>query len=211
VTPDPPKTIGPIRLFRLKKGALLHRILRVGVSENSFNPCKGRPTRFAPIYDENGTCIPSLYAGQNFDCAVFETIFRDIPVGSKTKFVRIKELEDRAYGILKTDRPFKLAALFAPELKALGLKRTQLIDTTAYWYTKTAQWAKAIHDQYKDIEGLVWTSRQSDPEMAYLLFGDRVLIDDLLVDSDAIELMESVEVMSDIRTLGIRAQVTIVR
>lgn len=142
---------------------------------------------------------------------MFETIFHDVPVRAKTKIVRIGQIQGLAYAIVKTNRPLRLAALFGPELKALGLRRTQLIDTTAYWYPKTAQWAKAIHDQHKDVEGLVWTSRQSDPELTYLLFGDRVVVDDLVVHSGTIELMESRELISAIRALGMRARITIVR
>ena len=43
------------------------------------------------------------------------------------------------------------------------------------------RWAQAIHSQFTDVDGLVWTSNQCDLATAYVLFGDRVCEEDIKV------------------------------
>jgi len=40
------------------------------------------PTRFAPINDEDGQCVPSLYAAGTLEAAVYETISYHPPINS---------------------------------------------------------------------------------------------------------------------------------
>ena len=158
----------------LEAGKRLHRIHNRQWRASTFNPCQGDPTRFAPITGEDRQCVPSLYAGSTFDSVAYETLFHDIPVRAKRKTLPEARLSDRAHTQLDADRDIMLAALRAPELAKWNISRSALIESPPKLYSETAAWAKAIHDQFPNVEGLVWTSKRCDPEDAYLFFGDRV-------------------------------------
>ena len=209
MVPKLPPTLGPVTPWPLRKGRKLYRIYDERFAPDSFNPCLGRPTRFAPI-SSKGTCIPSMYGASTFECAVFETIFHDVPAKAKVKVVPMSDITGRAYAELKLTRSLRLGTLFTPELKSLGLTRAQLIDVTAKWYPNTARWAEAIHEQYHDLDGLVWTSRQCDPNVAYLFYGDRVHPSDLAVVPTPISIGHSATLLKSIRAFGLRAGITIV-
>jgi hypothetical protein len=165
----------------LKMGAVLERVHNRKFKANSFNPCLGNPTRFAPIKDKNGHCVPSLYAGETFEAAVFETIFHDVPAKAKRKRVPKKKVEETAQGRLETKRDLTLVSLREPDLKRWRIKRAQLIATSPKVYLQTAAWAEAIHHQFPNVDGLEWTSNQCDPATAYLFFGDRVQASDFSI------------------------------
>ena len=158
----------------LEAGTRLHRIHNWQRAANVFNPCHGGRTRFAPITDEQGQCVPSLHAGSTFDSVAHETLFHDIPARAKRRTLPEAVLVGRAHSELDTRRNITLATLRAPELARWDISRTALIASSPKLYQETAAWARAIHDQFPDVEGLVWTSNRCDPEDAYLFFGDRV-------------------------------------
>lgn len=209
MVPKPPPTIGLVNPWLLRKGRRIHRVYDERFAADSFNPCLGNPTRFAPI-SSHGKCVASMYAAETFECAAFETIFHDVPVKAKIRMVPLSNIVGRAYAELRLKRALKLGALFVPDLKSLGLKRSQLIDATAKWYVQTARWAEAIHEQYKDLEGLVWTSRQCDPDTAYLFFGDRVSSHDFEVTPSPASITHSATLLASLRKFGLRAGITII-
>jgi len=208
VVPDPPKTLRAVNAWRLEKGREIHRIYSETFDANGFNPCRGNPTRFAPIHSA-GKCVESLYGAETLECAAFETVFHDVPVKAKIKAIPLRDLDGRAHAVLEVKRDLHLAALFAPDLKNLGLKRSQLIDVTPKWYRATAAWAQAIHAQYRDIEGLVWTSRQCDPNLAFLFFGDRVGAADFEVRS-ATSIRSTAGMLRAMREFGSRAGIVLI-
>ena len=55
-----------------------------------------------------------------------------------------------------------------------GIRRETLIGGLPTQFGRTSLWAKAVHDQFDDVDGLIWTSNLCDPDAALLLFGDRV-------------------------------------
>ena len=112
--------------------------------------------------------------GSSFDSVAYETLLHEIPARTKQRTLPAAVLGDRAHTRLDADRNITLAALRAPELAKWNISRTALIESSPRLYRQTAAWAKAIHDQFPDVEGLVWTSNRCDPEDAYLFFGDRV-------------------------------------
>ena len=61
------------------------------------------------------------------------------------------------------------------------MRREALVASLPTQYKRTALWAKAVHDQLDEVDGLVWTSNLCDPDSALLLFGDRVRAGDLTV------------------------------
>ena len=76
-------------------------------------------------------------------------------------------------------------------------------------YNQTALWAKAIHAADTSLDGLIWTSRQCNPERCVVLFGDRI-------DEAAFEVLDRREVAGDpallleLHAFGRRAGISIV-
>ncbi|MCY3876438.1 MAG: hypothetical protein OXF88_19380, partial [Rhodobacteraceae bacterium] len=56
--------------------------------------------------------------------------------------------------------------------------RKELITSSPALYGQTVLWAKSIHRDIPDADGLVWTSNQCDPDDVCLFFGDRVVESD---------------------------------
>ena len=179
--PDPPARLKPPNVVELTAGELLHRVHDRQFDGGAFNPCRGGPTRFAPIRDAHDRCIPSLYAADTVEAAIYETILHDVPLRATRKSLPHGELQDRRHSTLMVRRLLRLASLRAPDLLKWGLRRETLIASLPTQYRRTALWAKAVHDQFDGIDGLVWTSNLCDPDSALLLFGDRVAATDLLV------------------------------
>ena len=204
----PPADLPDPNLQVLEAGATLHRIHRRSRASDAFNPCQGGPTRFAPIVDEAGNCVPSLYAGSTFDAATYETLFHDIPVQRKRKILREFTVLASVHGVLETQRALHLAALRGPDLAKWNLSRNSLIGSSARLYRQTAAWAKAIHDQFREVEGLVWTSNRCDPDDAFLFFGDRMTGADFRIASVR-DASSEPSFLADVRRAGQRAGIRI--
>ena len=205
---SPSRNLAAPGLMTLEAGTQLHRIHNRQRRANTFNPCQGAPTRFAPITDVHGQCVPSLYAGSAFDSVAYETLFHDIPVRAKGRALLEGVLSDRADTRLDTDRDITLAALRAPELAKWNISRTALIGSSPKLYRETAAWARAIHNQFPDVEGLVWTSNRCDPEDAYLFFGDRVRDVDFRIVSTRDSQTDS-SFLTDVREAAWRSGISI--
>jgi len=206
--PPPPTAFPALHRVGLRPATLLHRIHRSGFASNAFNPCLGRPSRFAPLRRPDGRCIPTLYAATTFECAVHETLFHEIQHDAKHKSIRFDEIENLDYAVLRPRRELVLAGLFEPDLNKWGLTRRQLIDTFAADYDATAKWAVALHEAFADIDGLAWTSRRCDPACGYLLFGDRVPSDQLEIAERA-RITETNALLLQIRSFAERANILI--
>jgi hypothetical protein len=206
--PRPPTPLPATNRIALPSTTDLHRIHNSGFASNSFNSCQGRPSRFAPLVRADGTCIPTLYAATNLECAVHETVFHEIQHDAKTKSIGYREIENLDYSVLRPRRDLVFASLFEPDLNRWELTRRQLIDTFAADYEATAEWAIAIHDNFSDIDGLVWTSRRCDPERAYLLFGDRLPVD-LIQPVQRARIVETNALLLQIRDFADRANILI--
>lgn len=158
----------------LKRGTVLHRVHLTRFAGNAFNPCAGGQTRFAPIADAGGQCVPSLYAGSSLNSAIYETIFHDVPAKAAFKTVRRQDVHRRSHTELILQADLNMVSLRAVDLRKWRIKRQELIGSSAKLYGQTARWAEAIHHAFSRADGLVWTSNQCDPDSAYLFFGDRV-------------------------------------
>jgi hypothetical protein len=186
--PAPPSDLSALVEFVLKKDVEIHRVWKhaTGRAANVFNPGYGDadPTRFAPIQRPiglpEGERVGTLYAGETFDVAVYETLFRDLPPHPGPRDVLGTTVDQNAHCKLKVGRDLKLAALFDKHLKNWGLSREALIGCRGRdAYRGTVLWAEAIYDQFPHIDGLVWMSRQDETGRAYFFFGDRVRPSDL--------------------------------
>ena len=205
---NPPASLVSPNTVTLKAGTSLERVHDRRFRANEFNPCKGAPTRFAPIRDLQGDCVPSLYAGDTLESAIYETIFHDVPVKARRKTVSRTLVQGRAHGRLEVLRDLRLASLRGPDLRKWRVSRESLITTSTGLYRDTARWAEAIHHQFADVEGLVWTSNQCDPDTACLFFGDRVASADFRV-ALARDGMLDAGFLSDVRRAGRRSGITI--
>ena len=172
--PPPPDPLPEPNIVLLKAGEVLHRVHGRALAGNAFNPCLGGRTRFAPIRDAKGDCVPSLYAGSTVESAIYETVFHDIPLSANRKTVPRDAVEHRNHSTLLVRRDLRLVSLRAPDLLKWGVRRELLVGSLPTQYDRTALWAQAIHTQFDDADGLVWTSNLCDPDGAFLLFGDRV-------------------------------------
>jgi hypothetical protein len=106
-------------------------------------------------------------------------------------------------------RDLRVARLFAPDLKAWGLSRSELVETPKSTYGQTVLWAQAIHRARSDLDGLIWTSRQCDPDQCIILFEDRVAEADFDV-RDCIEVSADANLLGELRNFGKRAGITII-
>ena len=179
--PLPPDDLERPNVLELPAREVLHRVHGRTFSGNAFNPCRGGETRFAPIHDIDGRCAPSLYAAATVIAAIYETVFHDIPLTGTRKTVPRAAVASRQHSVLLVGRPLRLASLRAPDLMKWGIDRDDLIGGPPTRFRTTAQWAQAIHHRSDDVDGLVWTSKRSDPDTALLFFGDRVVADDVQV------------------------------
>ena len=180
--PDPPRHLSDPNVSVLADGTVVHRVHSRTFGGNIFNPCAGGRTRFAPIRHQHRRCIPSLYAASSVQAAIYETLFHDIPLQARRKTVPRTRVEDRRHTALQLRRDLRLVSLRAPILLKWNVPAA-LVWGPPTRYRATASWAKAIHDQFDDVSGLIWTSRQCDPHAAMLFFGDRADDADLQVVS----------------------------
>ena len=161
-------------------GQAIHVIHDAAFEPESFNPgvdaagALRNPTRFAPIRDRKGRVVSYLYGGSSLDCAIFETVFHNVPVDAPDKFVELDDFTNRAHGCVVPQRDLRLANLTTDGLHRLKVPKAELIASAPIDYLDTARWAEAIHHQHSDVDGLFWMSRQRDRDHALMLFGDRV-------------------------------------
>ena len=204
----PPARLARPNVVTLAAGMTLERVHDRNYQANGFNPCEGAPTRFAPMHGTQGNCIPSLYAAGSLEAAIFETIFHDIPVTARRKTVPRTLVQSQAHGRLEVLRELRLVSLRAPDLRRWLISRDSMITSSPQFYEETVRWAEAIHRQFSNVEGLLWTSNQCDPDTAYLFFGDRVRADDFGI-VQARDGLENPGFLSDARQAGRRSSISI--
>ena len=180
---SPPPKLVPFGEHEMSAGTVLRRFYQTVRAANVFNPCQGNKTRFAPLSQPTlpGGCVPTLYAGETYEAAAFETLFRDLPPLPNRLIYRKSGFSGKGYAQLRLQRPLKLAPFFNQNLRMLGQTRATMIETDATCYLETIQWALAVHRDFPDFDGLIWTSRQHDQDTACVFFDDRVSEADLLV------------------------------
>lgn len=128
--------------------------------------------RFSPVTDRSGARVPVLYAGDTLECAFGETVFHDLPddPALPAEIFRADLLTLRA-GFFCLARDLTLVDLTDVALDALGVARTDVVDTPATDYPVTATWGQ-IGWETTAAAGMVWNSRRNGDRLAYLLFVD---------------------------------------
>jgi hypothetical protein len=165
--------------LKLGRGLKLHRVHDLTFGGSEFNTNTKGSARFSPITDDAGVLIPTLYAGTTLDCALMETIFHDVPFKAGFKPFSKLKMDGKVHSVLLQTADLRLIDLSTVALHKLGVKRTQLIDTTKAHYPATRRWAQALYTQFPAAHGLRWTSRQDDQAHAVMLFGPRVAQSDI--------------------------------
>ena len=144
--------------------------------------------RFHPFQDAYGKFVPTLYAAENLEGALSETVFHSVPIRGPYKTVRRVALKPQVVSTLACQRSLRLVQLFGFGLRRLGISRSNFIETSKRQFSRTAAWAQALHDCDERIDGLVWVSRPNDGTRSLVLFGDRVSNSDLQILGDPLSL-----------------------
>jgi hypothetical protein len=104
-----------------------------------------------------------------------ETVFHDVPFVAGPKMLsKATHVAGKVHSQLTLTRNLALIDLSAIPLRKLGISRKDLIECDGSQYSETRAWALALHNQYPNAEGLVWTSRQADPARAIVVFEDHL-------------------------------------
>jgi hypothetical protein len=207
--PPPPKRLDAT-LVTWGGGLEFHRVHDLAFGGSAFNTSTKGNARFSPIADDAGVLIPTLYAGTTLDCALMETIFHDVPFMAGFKPFSKLKMDGKVHSVLNSAGDLRLIDLSTVALHKLGVKRTQLIDTTKTHYPVTRRWAQALYTQFPAAQGLRWTSRQDDQAHAIMLFGTRISPSDLGWDSSSESLLIDGHAQPSVIDLATRIGVTLV-
>ncbi|WP_306233258.1 RES family NAD+ phosphorylase [Agrococcus beijingensis] len=176
--PPPPEPFDALTHL-LAGGSGLNRVHHQSREATAFNPGRGMPTRFAP-FNVDGAPIPTLYAAASATAAVCESILHDVPLsGGLLPAARYEQYVESG---LRVTRDLRLAMLKGEGLRRLGVSPQQLTATEGDVYGSTVHWARAAHAA--GFEGVVWMSARDNSAEAYMLFGDRVAADDLMITAE---------------------------
>lgn len=171
IVPKPP-TAFPTHVTDLAVGAVLWRIHAESLAGDAFNPGFGF-SRFAPIGPVRKR-VPTAYAADGFEAAVYETIFHDLDPAQSFKTYPLSKLAEVRCSVLRVATPLVLRSFLAPDLMKLGVVRNQLIDTPSREFPDTRCWSAALHRRDTVTQGMVWESRAYPSSLAMMFFGDRV-------------------------------------
>ncbi|MGX9302159.1 RES family NAD+ phosphorylase [Pantoea ananatis] len=157
----------------IKAGMLLFRIHYTRYGGVQFNNSISGDARFSPIVDRRTkNIIPTIYAGDCKEVAICEVIFHDVDFTKDKIMYEQKNLEDKSHTEIILNGNLQIAVI--DQLSVIKMRAgKQLIHCDSAEYDITRSWAEFIHEQYVDIQGLEWPSRQYDGK-AYVLFGDRI-------------------------------------
>ena len=171
IVPKPP-TAFPTHVTDLAVGAVLWRIHAESLAGDTINPGFGF-SRFAPIGPVRKR-VPTAYAAEEFEAAVYETIFHDLDPAQSFKTYPLSKLAEVRCSVLRVASPLALRSFLAPDLMKLGVTRGQLIDTLAREFPDTRRWSAALHRKDVATHGMVWESRAYPSSLAMMFFGDRM-------------------------------------
>lgn len=202
----PPDSLPRINTVTWRAVTPLHRVHRPRYAADAFNPCAGGASRFAPLFDHAGSCVPTLYAAADFTCAVHKSIFHDNPMVG-TKSIRASRLDEFVYSEIVPRVDLVLASLTSEGLMQLDAFRA-LTECEANGYAESVLWAQRLHADNPRIAGLLWVSRRYNEGRAVILFGDRMTPGTFVVASGSVPLKFY---QDEIDTIAARCDITINR
>lgn len=148
---------------------------------SQFNPEDKPAARFRPFASTNGT-VPTLYGAVDFDGALSETVFHDLPRPAAGHVVTHAALYPLVRSRVIPTRDLELVLLAGYGLDRLKVTREQLILSSPEEYAATARWGEALYNCREQLDGLLWVSRQYELSTAMMLFGGRVHEHELTFD-----------------------------
>ena len=196
------------RLHPLPASTTLCRVHKAEFAGNTFNPCKGGPSRFAPLHDGSEQCIPTSCAATTLDRAAFESVFRGI--GDKYESVRREDLDKYTVSFLETGPALELVPLYTPELLRWTIDPRKFFRPSVKAYVHCRTLAFRAWRDNPGAHGLVWSSVRDSQADAVLLFGDRLNPSDLRLTSSR-PVRTDPTALDDLEVAGQRAGLTIVR
>lgn len=142
---------------------------KLGTTEPSTS---NSPQRFSPVRDVTGSPVPVLYAGDSLACAFGETVFHDLPddPSAPATILRADLISLRA-GFISLARDLELLDLTDDGLRSQHLSRSDVVATPPSAYSRTVVWGQRAWDSGR-AAGIVWNSRRTRDQLAYLLFVD---------------------------------------
>lgn len=112
-----------------------------------------------------------LYASKRLEGAFVETVLRR----PKGRLLRREFVNQKAWSLLRLERPIRLAKLYDEGLQAYAVDAGELSTDD---YATSRALARDIHLKFPMIEGLAYRSRYNNGEICYALF-NRVVTSDL--------------------------------
>ena len=130
-------------------------------------------TRFAPILTDTGSPVHTYYAASTSECAFMESVLHEIPL-SPPGVLDVSELQHYHLAQVVLPDPLTCVSFHTPYLPALGLTRSQLIDSLPACYPETRAWAQAAYRQEATAQAIAYGSRRDDSARCLMLFGQRL-------------------------------------
>src|SRR3954452_4043911 len=148
---------GDLPVLRRPPGIDVHRGCRNFSAGNAAHPGRFQPC----TADRRRTPLPVLYGAGDVDTALSEMVFHDLPIRG-SKHLAHAQLVHRLGVALVARRDLLLVDLTSDGPRRLGLTRGELIESDSRSYPQTAAWARALHDHWQRVDGLLWASGQRD-------------------------------------------------
>ncbi|MXG88416.1 RES family NAD+ phosphorylase [Nocardioides flavescens] len=211
LVPPPPANLADLAQCQLLPAeSVLYRTHSRLVPALGFNDRYGAGGRFHFFDNDRGATVGVLYAGETPACAIFESVFHDVPVTPSKKRFRGSRLIGRDLSMLTTAAALDLVLVefHDPGLQALGLRPERITATTSRHYWRTVAWAKAVHAQVDWAQGLVWMSARSNTAKSYVLFEDRLAASPF-ADSDRLHKLDQLDGWTLVRDLGAAANIVV--
>jgi hypothetical protein len=201
----PPIPFKVPKLSTIKAKTELFRVHELRFGSLGFNPTAA-VRRFRPVRDDAGSVVPTLYAGLDFDTAVWEGVFHDIEPQGQIAF---SKLQGTADSIFSLEHDLKLFPAQDPECRVWKVRGSELTGAPPADYAVTAKWAQAMYDADSTAAGIQWMSRQNNSGTALILWEDRIDPSLATVIQDSRPL-DSGQGLEDVYAAAERGNVTII-
>src|ERR1043165_8354964 len=116
--PEPPPRLHP-RTMTWAPGRPLVRLHPLDRDATAFSTGGGVTGRFHFFHRADGLSVPALYAAENNDAAIAETLFRDVPLSGLLKVVPRTRLAGLALSTIEPARDLTLVELLGNGLRRL--------------------------------------------------------------------------------------------
>jgi hypothetical protein len=143
-----------------------------GTKPDTFNEGWGA-SRFAPLFQADGTPVHTYYIASTIECAVMESVLHDVPLHPAGTFEPDRL---RYFHLVRLQIPYdlKFVSFHTPYLPKMGISRTALVDSPPEDYPRTRAWAQAAYLQQPAAQGIGYGSRRHDAARCLMLFGQRL-------------------------------------